>query len=405
MKRSYIIASIIILFGAIISWLEWQKSTGAKEQNAQLIQAPPTLNSAHHQETSQKNRRDSRDTASASDGKALARELIHSLRLSKGYKSAQNPSETYSYERKKDIYKRLYDLPFSQIKLFFEEFYHSADSSELSKSDISETSYYLMQILAPKYPTEMIDLLNKSPEIFTNDQENINSYQWAIIYHTAHDKNDPATAYQCLAKLANAEPSLQSKIISTIIDAAKTPGKRTETLEAMRAYATTPEQKKLVMKHMVDLAFGNGSLRPGFAETSDWLNSAALSTEELKSATMGIQKKVQTGDIAQWIDWLSSSGLPEKDTQARVYLLADEWTNKDYQAVGNWLNNAPDSPQKHAAIGAYAINTYPHDPENAMKWAQTLPGPLRSNCLRLIYGMIPKDSDAAKAFSKEHGVN
>jgi hypothetical protein len=32
MKRSSIIASLIILFGIIISWPEWQKFTGAKEK-------------------------------------------------------------------------------------------------------------------------------------------------------------------------------------------------------------------------------------------------------------------------------------------------------------------------------------------------------------------------------------
>lgn len=402
MRRSYIIASLIILLGAIISWPEWQKFTRTKEKNEQLVKAAPSLSSTQHKERSQKNRRDSRDTASTKDGKALARELIHIARLSKDHKNAQNPSETYSDKRETVIYSHLYDLTPSQIKSFFQEFYLNADPSLFSERDISEKTKVFMQIFAEKYATEMIDLLVNSPEIFKNDTDKIHDYQWNIIYDKAHEKNDPATAFQCLALL---EPSMQTKYISTIINAVNTPKKRTEALEAMRTYATTPEQKKLVLHHLSDLALGDGKFKLEFAETSTWLKSAALSTEELSAATMNIEKKVQTGDIARWLDWVSSSELPDEVSQLRAFSLAHEWTKKDYQAVANWLNNAPDGPEKHAAIGAYVINTYPHDPENSMKWVKTLPeGYQRKMTIKNIYGMIPKDSDAAKAFAREHGL-
>ncbi len=161
----------------------------------------------------------------------------------------------------------------------------------------------------------------------------------------------------------------------------------------------------MVMNHMDELAFGNGDYKPPFAEASNWLNSATLSAEELTAATEDMQKRVQTGDTAQWLDWISASDLPDEVCQTRAFSLAAEWTKKDYQAVGNWLKNAPDGPKKNAAIGAYAINTYPHDPENSIKWVKTLPqGHQRQNALKRIYSTMPKDSYAAKAFAREHGL-
>jgi hypothetical protein len=68
-------------------------------------------------------------------------------------------------------------------------------------------------------------------------------------------------------------------------------------------------------------------------------------------------------------------------------LLASRITESDYQAV------------------ASAGKTYPYDPENAMKWVQTIPqGPDRTKALQTIYQNMPKDSDAAKAFARENGL-
>ncbi len=241
MKRSYMIASLIILFGAIISWPDWQKFTRTKEKNAQLFQAAPTLSSAHHQETSQTNRANDRDTESTTDGKTLALDYIKMLRLSKGYKNRQNPSEEFSRERMLEIEASLKNLRLSQIKSFLVEFHQSIDPSEFSSRDISDKTKSLIKTFAEKYPTEMIDLVNKSPEIFNNDPKKINDALFAVIFDIAHHKNDPTTTFQCLPKL---EPRLQEATISILVGAVNNPEKRTETLDAMRAYAITPEQKK-----------------------------------------------------------------------------------------------------------------------------------------------------------------
>ncbi len=81
------------------------------------------------------------------------------------------------------------------------------------------------------------------------------------------------------------------------------------------------------------------------------------------------------------------------------WLLATRFTESYYQAVGQWLNSSPDSPEKAAVASAYAGKTYPYDPQNAMKWIQTLPPGLET-----IYQAMPKDSDAANAFASENGL-
>ena len=41
-----------------------------------------------------------------------------------------------------------------------------------------------------------------------------------------------------------------------------------------------------------------------------------------------------------------------------------------------------------------------------MQWIQILPqGPDRTKALRTIYQGMPKDSEAEKAFAREHGIN
>ena len=66
---------------------------------------------------------------------------------------------------------------------------------------------------------------------------------------------------------------------------------------------------------------------------------------------------------------------------------------------------SPSSPEKSAVASAYAAKTYPYDPEGAMKWIQTLPqGTDRTKALQTIYQSIPRDSDAAKEFASEYGL-
>jgi hypothetical protein len=140
-------------------------------------------------------------------------------------------------------------------------------------------------------------------------------------------------------------------------------------------------------------------------EANELLQSANLSREELVAATKDMEKKVRVGETGQWLDWLAKTEIPDEVSKQRAFELATRWTEKDYLAVGQWLNSSPDSPEKAAVASAYAAKAYPYDPVNAMKWVETLPqGAERTKALEAIYQNMPKNSDAAKAFASQYGL-
>jgi hypothetical protein len=95
---------------------------------------------------------------------------------------------------------------------------------------------------------------------------------------------------------------------------------------------------------------------------------------------------VRVGETGQWLDWLARTGIPDEVSKERAFELASRWTEKDYLAVGQWLNSSPNSPEKSAVASAYAVKTYLYDPESAMKWIQTLPqGSDWTKALQTIY--------------------
>jgi len=224
-----------------------------------------------------------------------------------------------------------------------------------------------------------------------------------LVYYYCWMKKDLPLVFQCLAE---ASPEFQSKYISETLEYyADTPLRRAELFEEMRAFASTPEQVKLVQGQMSDLLFGRPDAKVTFIEVSDLLQSANLSSDELVAATKDMEKKVRVGETGQWLDWLAKTGIPDEVSKQRAFELATRWTEKDYLAVGQWLNSSPNSPEKSAVASAYAAKTYPYDPKGAMKWIETLPqGAERTKALEAIYQDLPPGSDAANAFASEHGL-
>jgi hypothetical protein len=245
----------------------------------------------------------------------------------------------------------------------------------------------------------MARMMSKSPESFGIDEKTmtegyIQDPFKQLVYYYSWIKKDIKLVFQCLAE---APPEYQSRYISGALEFyAYSAPKRTELLEVMRAFASTPEQVELVKGQLSELVFGRGGAKTTFIEVSDWLKSANLSSDELVAATKDMQKKVRVGETGQWLDWLAKSEVPDEVSKARAFELATTWTEKDYLAVGKWLNSAPDSSEKSAVVSAYAAKAYPYDPEGAMKWIDSLPqGPDRSKALEAILNMTG-ESEAAK---------
>ena len=402
MKRSLILSAAIFLIAALLGWWESRQLSSRREINARLVKEASTELGGDAQSPNAMERRN----------EYLAmRERVKTIRLDyfalfRDYgENANGESGEEFRKRQAEIKNRLEELDPAAIRQFMDECYSNPELNLRIRRDLNG---YVRTVFIAKYPIEMARMMSKSPELFGIDGKSapegyIQDPFQHLVYYFSWEKKDIQTVFQCLAE---APPEFQSKYISGALEHyAYSAPKRTELLEEMRAFASTPEQSELVKGQLSELVFGRGGAKATFVEVSDWLESANLSGDELDAATRDMQKKVRVGETGQWLDWLAKRDLPDDVSKDRAFELATAWTEKDYLAAGKWLNSAPDSPEKSAVASAYAAKVYPYDPEGAMQWIQTLPeGRDRSKAVEIIYQNMPKDSDEANAFASEFGL-
>jgi hypothetical protein len=403
MIRSLIISTLILIAAALLGWREKQQYSSGKATGEKLLKqvaANPGIDPLSPINIGQ------RKAGRAKQEKV--RKLTNDFFALYGI-SPENPAAAFAEERMRieaELKSRLEGLDPSEIKLFMEVCTNNPDLNAQTRQSLD---VFVQKVFIVKYPIEMARMMSRSPRQFgIGDGKSYDSFSHLIYYYSG-EKPDLPTVFQCLSE---APPEFQSKYIGGALQfGTGSPSQRAELLEEMRYFATTAEQKELVNSKLSELAFGRPDAKGSFVELSDWLESANLSSEELVAATKGMQDKVRVGETAQWLDWLAKSEVPEQVTKERAFDLATRWTEKDYQAVGNWLNSTPDSPEKAAVASAYAARTYPFDPENAMKWIQTLPqGPDRTKALQTIYQGMQKsktfdyDREVIGAFAREHGL-
>jgi hypothetical protein len=398
MIRSLIISALIVFAAALLGWREKEQYSNEKATREKLLKqvvANPSLDF----QSPINIERSTADRAKQEKAKKLS---IDFFDLS--IRAAQDPVAAFGEEFQRleaDLKSSLATLDPAGIKQFIEECKNNPDLNSQTKQDLNR---YIREVFIQNDPIEMTRMMVKSPELFgIGDEKTYDPFSYLIYYYSAQEK-DLQIVFECLAE---SPPAFQSKYIGGALQfGTGSPSQRAELLEEMRYFATTTlEQKELVNRKLSELAFGRPDAKGSFIELSDWIASANLSSEELVAATKDMQEKVRVGDTAQWLDWLTKNDMPDEASKQRAYDLATQWTEKDYQAVGDWLISSPNSPEKTAVAGAYAAKTYPYDPENARKWLQTLPqGPDRTKALLTIYQCIPRDSDEAKEFASEYGL-
>jgi hypothetical protein len=402
MKRSLIICAVICIAAALLGWRESKQLSRIKEANAKLVReaaAIPIDDTSQSKAASLRMAQGKEGLAMKEKVKSLASDYVALLRNESGASA-----EELAILRE-NIKSRLEELAPLAIREFMGEFNSLPDVNSGMKSDVNE---YVMNVFIMKYPVEMAGMMSKNPELFSISTQSMperviyDPFKF-LVYHYCWMKKDLPLVFECLAE---ASPEFQSKYLGGALEHyADTPLHRAELFEEMRAFASTPEQMELVRGQMSDLLFDRPDAKVTFVEANELLQSANLSSEELVCATKDMEKKVRVGETGQWLDWLAKTEIPDEVSKERAFELATRWTEKDYLAVGQWLNSSPDSPEKAAVASAYAAKTYPYDPVNAMKWVQTLPqGPDRTKALQSIYQGMPKDSDAANAFARENGL-
>ena len=408
MKRSLIICAVICMIAALLGWRESKALSLQRKTNAQLAKeasALPIETTSVSKAASLRVAQGKADLGRKKKVKVLASDYVALLR-SEGGASAEELAAL-----REIIKSRLEELDPIAIKEFMDEFNSMPEVNSGMKSDVNE---YVMNVFIKKYPVEMAGMMSKNPELFSiSDQsmpERVIYDPFKFLMYYCCQQKDLPLAFQCLAE---ASPEFQTKYIGeTLQYYGDNPLGRAELFEEMRAFASTPEQRELVQGKMSDLLFDRSDAKVTFVEANELLQSANLSNEELVAATKNMEKKVRVGETGQWLDWLAKTGIPDEVSKERAFELATRWTEKDYLAVGQWLNYAPSSPEKSAVASAYAAKAYPYDPENAMKWIETIPqGPDRTKALQTIYQGMKKSEafydnnrEVVEAFAREHGI-
>ncbi len=397
MIRSLIITALILIAAALLGW--WEKEQYSSEKAiSEKLSKQVAANPSDDFQTPQGMERRKKDLAMKAKMKKLSSDFF-----AQSIRAAEDPVAAFGEEFRMleaELKSRLAELGPAEIKQFIEECTNNPDLNPQTKQDLNR---YIREVFVQNDPLEMTRLMVKSPELFgIGDEKTYDPFSY-LVYYFSSTKRDLQLVFECLAE---SPPAFQSKYIGGALQfGADSPSQRAELLEEMRYFATTPQRKEIVNAKLSELAFGRPDVKASFVELSDWLGSANLSSDELVAATKGMQEKVRVGETAQWLDWLTKNDIPDDVSKERAFELATRWAEKDYQAVGNWLNNSPYSPEKSGVASAYAAKIYPYNPEAAMQWIQTLPqGPDRTKALEAIYQDLPQGSDAAEAFARENGL-
>jgi len=434
MKHSISITVIILAVAAAFGWQGRRQLASVRATHDRLVEEAHALGIAtgaaetgkggvrtrHHERPDKV----AAAMATAREFIALAREMEESDQL-----GGQPDHE--SMKRIVDFMDRLLSLDASQMKLVIEEFNAASDLKDETRRQFLTIS---IMMLANDHPRAALDVITESSDLaplanqflggaLTNwaKTDPFGALEWIRANKETHPDlvtddamthviagaatQDPALAFQLLGELDESNRHLG---VSMITQAASTPEQRSATLAALRKYAEKTHSGEILKQGIRNLTFDSRN-KIGFEASAAWIESANLTTEELAFATQHMHNRVKTSDSGQWIEWLAASGLPEEVSKERTYDLALEWTGKDYQAAGSWLANAPDSPQKHAAVSAYATKVNRYEPEIAIQWLQTLPpGDDRDKALGNIHRSMPRGTEAEKAaaetFAREHGL-
>jgi hypothetical protein len=436
MKLSIFISAIILIVAAAFGWQGQRQLISVRTTHDKLVKEAAALGIATGSDGSTNQaiatRRHERPDKVAA-AKAVAAELIAFAREMEEFEESGEQPDAEAMKRIVDFMDRMLSLDASQMKILIAEFRAASDLKDETRQGMLMFS---IMTLSNNHPRTALELFTESSDLLGDNRmmakhamggalanwakdDPLGALEWIRANKEKHPdlvtedamthlvagvaSKDPVLAFQFLGEL---DESQRSDGISNIVRAATTPEQRTATLAALREHSENNPDKDILKDGIRDLVFGDDSR---YDETASWIASANLTQEELESATRAMTYRVKTAETGQWIEWLSTSGLPENAARDRAYSLAANWTEKDYQAAGKWLASAPDSPAKHSAASAYATKVYPYEPEIAMQWLQTLPpGSDRNKTLENIHEAMPRVSEAekaaAEAFALEHGL-
>lgn len=442
MKLSLILSGIILLAAGFFGWQGYERLATARGENARLTHEAEELGlettglaaTGGGKAATAKVRRGG--GASEQDKTAHAKDFAAKLiafarEMEEAQKSGQQPDQEMQ-KRIMDLIGGILDLDANQLKVLVNEV---RDAPDMSADMRSGMVGFAVMMLANDHPATALNLLAESSDLLKESgmsrhvvagalQKWAESDPKAAIEWTRKNAKDhpemvtDETKKGILAGAARLDPALAFTLVteldlkdgsslgSAVAEAANTPEQRTAVMAALREHLKTLDGKdRLAMLSTTMSALGGKAAQEGFSASTAWLGSTNLSAEEFEGFANGISYWQAKGDTGKWLDWMDGK-VPADKLDNKVRSLMDQWTQQDYKAAGQWINDTKDGPVKNAAIRSYANSVAPYEPASAAEWALTLPeNPERQELLGTIHAQwVKKDPAAAAKFAKENGL-
>lgn len=429
MKVSVLISVLILAVGAGLGWQGQGQLERAREEHRSVVSQAEALglsvdggSSALETRKPLERQRKEREL----EAEELARDVIaFAKRMEEAQKEGGEQSEEFQKETM-EMMKRFLDMDAHQLKALVSLLRESSEISDEMRNGIVGFS---IMMLANENPEAALTLFAESSDMLEMDGMGEHVVASALGEMASRDpfaaldwirengeKNPKLvtddTKAMVVAGAARQDPSLafslidelelenQSQAVDGIVGSARTGEERRALLEVVRG------QEDGKLKDQVLRELGGQLASEGLSSASKWFEEADLSSEEKSALFEGMHYHNLKEETGAWINWAGDHLEDKSKLKRKTKDMVRQWTSKDYQAVGNWLNETEEGPVKTTAVISYAETLAPYEPETAADWALSLPeGKQRTNLIHQVHRQWKqKDEAAAAAFAAEHGI-
>lgn len=337
--------------------------------------------------------------------RAIAREIIAFARAQKESEKSGREPDPEMKKRAMAVFEKIMELKEADFAVLLDEVRRDPALPKQAQGELVGMS---VMMLAQQNPRSALKLVLDSKDLL-KDLPGMNYMAGMAIGRLA--ETDPAAAFawmeehkdsgfvndmarqQALAGLAKADPEQALRNIleqkdngdsetnrfgsSRFAGSLAQGANKDALLTALRKVTGAPpgdgpEKQVRQVRDSVLSGIGSQLVRGGFESAAPWLESASLSPEEKTQVLNGVSGGLYGTDPTPWLGWMQKN-LPADQAGNHMANIIRQWTQRDYNAVGTWLNSQPAGQAKDAATLSFAETLLPHEPEAARHWIDTLP--------------------------------
>ncbi|RYD23983.1 MAG: hypothetical protein EOP88_01970 [Verrucomicrobiaceae bacterium] len=434
MKRPVFITFAIVVAATIVGWRNHSELAIATQALEKARHQARLLGIAENSPQGTSLRTRSRQQL-PTDIAATARSLIEFAReIEHGSESSDTALLDDRDQRMLDWQRRLLALEADEMNRLIAEI---SETTDLEYEGRRQLLLMVFETFAQSHPGPALDAIATSPDLLADDWDRAAVVTAALVRGMETDPAistdwwkkhsdlfpsesrqavterligatsllNPKTAFQLIGNLGNLDPDYA---VGMITNSARTDEQRAATLAAFRDYLITVEDPKLRKTlHWEGISsMISSALHGGVDHAIGKIGNGSFTPDEIEAFAARTIPSFNEGDAPKWIDWLAKN-IPEETVSKQVIPgVFFEWAGRDYQAAGEWLTQLEEGPVKISATNVYAYSLADHYPDDAARWALTLPsGENRDFLLPRIYGAWKKkDPAAAAVFAEQNGI-